>query len=69
LQGCEVAGGANIKPSPWLYVGGATLVSPDRVSQDLKGKFGGLKSQNCEVARFSGPQRKIYVGADFSIGK
>jgi hypothetical protein len=38
------------KPSPWLHVvralvkEGAIPVSPDRVSQDLKGRVGGFES-------------------------
>jgi hypothetical protein len=48
-----------IKPSPRLYVvralvkEGAIPVSPDRVSQDLKGRVGGFKSRTREIARFS----------------
>jgi hypothetical protein len=52
-RGCEVARGTNINPSPWLHVEGAIPVSPDRVSQDLKGEFGGFKSRTRETARFS----------------
>jgi hypothetical protein len=49
----RVARGANIKPSPRLHVEGVIPVSPDRVSQDLKGRVGGFKSRTREIARFS----------------
>jgi hypothetical protein len=45
--------GANIKPSPRFLVEGDIPISPDRVSQDLKGDFGGFKSRTHEIARFS----------------
>jgi hypothetical protein len=76
LRGREVARGANIKPSPRLHVEGAIPVSPDRVSQDLKGKVGGLSHELARQRDLADlpvvkgrPRRKITVGADFPIGK
>jgi hypothetical protein len=53
LRGREAVRCANIKPSPQLHVEGVIPVSPDRVSQDLKGNFERFKSRTREIARFS----------------